>query len=283
MPYDFNFGSKAAKGGFDNEVEVCRKFNNWKNDEVAKEWLNIMGFRLDEIDYLKAVNVPVNIRKEDLPLYNVSENEFENMKFKKADVQVQVRVIISINNTLRVENISVKKVSGGDGFNQVDKRTVDSYQKMWGFDDEIALALRVFSGEIKPHERRDILKVSENLLRDKKKRRAFLDEINSYYLYKIIDFFEHNKLLVIADVLKGRGGLSADWMLVTSYDSDEDVTIWILRDINTVMNFFGQGTVRLSPQGSLYVGRITMQRKGGTPDPTKIQFKIKPSQLLGTL
>lgn len=280
MPYDFDFGSKAAKGGFDNEIEVCRKFNNWKNDEVAQDWLTIMGFSLDEIDYLKAVNVPVNIRREDLHLYNVSENEFANMKFKKADVQVQVRIIVSVNGTLRVENMSVKKVSGGDGFNQVDKRTVDSYQEMWGFDDEIALALKVFTGETRPSQRTDILTVSENLLRDEEKRRAFFDEIDRYYVEKILDFFERNKVLVIADVLKGRGGLSADWMLVTSFDSYNDTTTWILRDINTAMNFFGQGEVKLSPQGSLYVGRITMQRKGGTPDPTKIQFKIKPSQLL---
>jgi hypothetical protein len=45
------------------------------------------------------------------------------------------------------------------------------------------------------------------------------------------------------------------------------------------MNFFGQGSVMLSPRGSLYIGRITMQRKGGTPDPTKLQFKINPCEL----
>ena len=280
MPYNFDFGSKAAKGGFDNEIEVCRKFNNWQKDTEAQDWLTIMGFRLDKIDSVTAVNVPVSIRKDDLPTYNVGVDEYENMKYKKADVQVQVRVIISINGTLRVENISVKKVSSGDGFNQVDKRTVESYQKMWGFDDDIASALRVFSGEIKPSERTDILIVSENHLRDEDKRRAFFDEIDTYYVNKIIDFFKRNKLLVIADVLKGRGGLSADWMLVTSYNSHNDTTTWTLKDINTAMNFFGQGDVRLSPQGSLYVGKITMQRKGGTPDPTKIQFKIKPSLLL---
>lgn len=280
MPYDFNFGSKAAKGGFDNEIEVCRKFNNWRKDSVAQAWLAIMGFDLDEIDNIKAVNVPVNISRYNLHIYHVNANEFENMRYKKADVQVQVRLIISINGTLRIENISVKKVSGGEGFNQVDKRTVDSYQEMWRFDDEIALALKVFSGEINPSQGRNILKVSVDLLKDQGKRRAFFDEINSYYVDKIIDFFERNKLLVIADVLKGRGGLSAGWILVTSYDSRYDTTTWTLKDINTAMNFFGQGKVRLSPQGSLCVGKITMQRKGGTPDPTKIQFKIKPSQLL---
>lgn len=45
------------------------------------------------------------------------------------------------------------------------------------------------------------------------------------------------------------------------------------------MNFFGSGDVKMSPRASLRIGRITMQRKGGTPDPTKIQFKIKPCEL----
>lgn len=49
--------------------------------------------------------------------------------------------------------------------------------------------------------------------------------------------------------------------------------------VNVVMNFFGSGEVRISPRGSLYIGKIIMQRKGGTPDPTKIQFKIKPCEL----
>jgi len=50
------------------------------------------------------------------------------------------------------------------------------------------------------------------------------------------------------------------------------------------MDFFGAGEVKLSPRGSLSIGEITMQRKGGTPDPTKLQFKIKPCELfkLGT-
>jgi len=52
-----------------------------------------------------------------------------------------------------------------------------------------------------------------------------------------------------------------------------------LKDINEAMNFFGKGEVTISPKGSLYIGKITLQRKGGTPDPTKLQFKIKPCQL----
>jgi len=96
---------------------------------------------------------------------------------------------------------------------------------------------------------------------------------------KIIQFFQDNKILIISDILKGRGGLSANWMLVTKFNKKEKTTTWTLQDINTTMNFLGNGEVIISPNGSLYIGRITVQRKGGTPDPTKLQFKFKPCEL----
>jgi len=60
---------------------------------------------------------------------------------------------------------------------------------------------------------------------------------------------------------------------------DKDSTSWILKDINATMNFYGNGEVFITPRGSLHIGKITMQRKGGTPDPTKLQFKFKPCEL----
>lgn len=86
-------------------------------------------------------------------------------------------------------------------------------------------------------------------------------------------------MLIVSDILRGRGGLSADWLLVTRFNQKKNSTTWILENINIVMNFFGGGKVQVSPRGSLYLGRITMQRKGGTPDPTKLQFKIRPCDL----
>lgn len=72
--------------------------------------------------------------------------------------------------------------------------------------------------------------------------------------------------------------MSAEWFLVTRNSSDNAVD-WILKDINTVCNFYAQGEVVVSPRGSLKIGRVTMQRKGGTPYPTSLQFKINPLQL----
>jgi hypothetical protein len=149
---------------------------------------------------------------------------------------------------------------------------------MWRFDDETAFWLKLFSGELNPNKYSR--KTGIKKFRDK--RRLFLDEMPESVQMKVIKFFEKNKIMVISDIIKGRGGLSADWMLVTRYNRIYKTTTWTLRDINVVMNFLGGGEVCISPKGSLYMGKITMQRKGGTPDPTKLQFKIKPCQLFNT-
>ncbi|MGD9731008.1 MAG: hypothetical protein AB7U45_02405 [Desulfamplus sp.] len=267
-------GSTTAKGGFANELKICEKFNNWTNDSEAKEWLKIMGYNIERIDSVTAIHIPTRIRKDALSKFNVSDDDYnEFVKFKKADAQI--RIVIKIGEILKIENLSLKKANSNADYNQIDKRTIDSYQDMWRFDDQIAVWLKLFTGEITPEQAKKF--TSEISPRDT--RRVFIDEMPENIQKKIISFFENNKILVISDILKGRGGLSADWILVTRYDKNDDSTKWILIDINRAMNFYGSGNVMLSPHGSLYIGKITMQRKGGTPDPTKLQFKFKPCEL----
>jgi hypothetical protein len=98
----------------------------------------------------------------------------------------------------------------------------------------------------------------------------------------LINFFRQNKILIVTDILKGRGKFAADWMLVTKYNETRDETTWILADINKAMSIFGGGEVQFSPKGSLYIGNITMQRKGGDAGrktARMLQFKIKPCDL----
>ncbi len=267
-------GSKTAKGGFSNEKSICRKFNNWKRDKEAQEWLITMGYKIEKLNSVKAIIVPTRIKKEKSKKFNITEKEYnEFVKFKKADAQI--RITIKIGNVVKIENLSLKKANSNADYNQIDKRAVDSYQKIWKFDDELALWLKLFTGEVNPKSQSKI--IGKIKLRDE--RRLFLNEMPKTIQKQIIEFFERNKILVISDILKGRGGLSANWMLVTRYNKSEKTTMWALRDINTVMSFFGDGDVVISSKGSLYIGKITVQRKGGTPDPTKLQFKFKPCEL----
>lgn len=269
----FELGSATAKGGLANEKAVCSKFNNWKTDDEAPLWLKIMGYDISQIDSVEAIHIPPRMKRRDIERLGLKETYEELMRFKKTDAQL--RIVITIGNIVKVENLSLKKANSDADYNQVDKRWVETYQEMWKFANDVALGLKLFTGEINPAFHPEIVK--NKTLRDK--RRMFLDEIPIDLRNKILNFFTQNKILVVTDILKGRGGLSANWMLVARYNREDDTTTWILKDINTTMNFFGSGDVRISPRGSLYIGRITMQRKGGTPDPTKLQFKIRPCEL----
>jgi len=114
----------------------------------------------------------------------------------------------------------------------------------------------------------------------KDKRRMFLNEMSETDQQKIIDYFTKNKILVVSDILKGRGKFSAGWMLVALVANGK--SSWILKSINHAMNVFADGPVRITNQGSLKIGKITMQRKGGDAgrDSAKmLQFKINPVEL----
>lgn len=275
----FKIGSQTAKGGFANEKVICNKFNNWRNDNEAKQWLKIMGYDIKQITSVEAIHIPTRLKKTDMEKFGLREDFELLMKFKKADAQVRVKIVIG--NILKIENLSLKRVTikkdnSNPGFNQIDKRWVDTYQQMWNFTDKIAYGLKLYTGEIKPPK--EI--TSKQKLRDN--RRVYLDEMHEPLKNQIIDFFKNNKILVVTDILKGRGGLSANWILVTRYDEVQDATTWTLQDINTAMNFFGGGKIIVTNDGCLHIGRIGMQRKGGDagrPTSNMLQFKIKPCEL----
>jgi len=44
------WGSETARGGFRNEDDIVRKFNDWEKDEDDQKWLAIMDYSIKEID-----------------------------------------------------------------------------------------------------------------------------------------------------------------------------------------------------------------------------------------
>lgn len=140
-------GSLTAKGGFANERSICEKFISWKNDNEAKIWLQLMGYNINKITSINAIQIPVRINKNDIKKYEIfNEEEYENyIKYKKADIQI--KIIIKLYDIIKVENISLKKANSDADYNQIDKRSIDNYQKMWNFDNDIAFWLKLFTGE----------------------------------------------------------------------------------------------------------------------------------------
>ena len=240
-------GSVTAKSGFKNEKDIANKFNSWKYDEDAQKWLIIMGYDLKHIEQVKAIIVTGS---------------------HKTDVQVQI--IIYQKKAISIENLSVKLVNNPQGFNQIDKRWVDKYVELWDIPNKISRALKLFTGEIRPRKK---------ALRDA--RRMFLDEMDEEIQNLIIKFFRDNKILIVADLLKGRDEYQVTWMMVVLRTVNSNPK-WVLKHINYVLNYYGNGDVEISNRGSLKIGRITMQRKGGDGgrDTSKmLQFKINPVEI----
>ncbi len=238
-------GSQTAKEGFKNEQNICDKFNNWQHDNEAKQWLSIMQYKLNEIEYVKAIV----------------------LHGYKADVNVQVQIKLKL--AIDTENIQVKLVSIKKGFNQVDKRWLSHYKEMWNIPDNIYKLLQYYTGEIKPYK---------NNVRDA--RRMFINEFSENEQKILLKWLSNNKTLILSDIIKGRGQFSAEWILVAQ--KLDNNARWILVNINEALQHYSTGEVKISPKGSIYIGNVTMQRKGGDggrDTANMLQFKLDPTQL----
>lgn len=238
-------GSQTAKNGFKNEKNVACKFNHWETDEEAKQWLTIMEYDLNDIEYVKAVV----------------------LSGEKADINVQIQ--IKLKDKVDTENIQVKLVSNKTGFNQVDKRWLSRYKELWNIPNDVYEILEYFTGEKLPYKPNT---------RDK--RRMFLTEMEKDKQDTVVKWFKQNKTLILSDVIRGRGKFAAEWVLVAQKVKTN--SRWVLKNINEVLQHYTEGEVQVSPKGSITLGSVLIQRKGGDGgrDTAKmLQFKLDPTKL----
>ena len=211
-----------------------------------------MNYNLDEIESVKATKVKGSY---------------------KADVQVAINIEIKLTHLTDIQNLQVKLVSNPKGFNQIDKRWLKSYNELWDIPSDVYELLQYFTGEKKP-----------KIDNPKDKRRMFANEFTEEEQQLLLNFFNDNKTLIVNDILKGRGKLSAEWMLlvILKLKNRENIQ-WALEPINKVLNHFGNGEVKITPRGSFKIGNITVQRKGGDngrETANMLQFKINPAELI---
>ncbi len=232
-------GSQTAKNGFRNEAEIQVKFNNWKTDEDARSWLAVMDYKVAEIESVTATKP----------------------HGEKADVEVTIKT----KSGERKEGISIKLVSSPNGFNQIDKRWLSHYVKMWKIPGDVEAALKLFVGEMPP------IKVGRD------PNRMFLNELEPALLKTVIDFFTANKDEIVSDLFSGDGQHAAGWVMVALRATDK--TRWVLRTSADAIRVFGEGKVEITSRGNLKIGHITVQRKGGDggrESAKMLQFKINP-------
>ncbi|APZ94755.1 hypothetical protein [Fuerstiella marisgermanici] len=235
-------GSKTAKDGFKNEDDIRDRFNNWKQDDNAKAWLKAMNYRIADIENVNAVK-PHGY---------------------KADVEVTVKTAKAI----QVERISIKLVSSANGFNQIDKRWLATYAKMWKMPPVVVKGLKYFVGETPPYKasRRD--------------ERMYLNELPEETQKAVLKFFASHKKQIVSDLLEGDGEHRANWFMVTFKGSDKPQ--WLIKPTADAVRFFSEGDVVMTRAGNLKIGRIGVQRKGGDngrETAKMLQFKINPVQL----
>lgn len=260
-------GSYIAKSGFRNEHNISEKFNNYLYDEDAKKWLIYMNYDLNNIKKIISYHIPVNFKNLK---YLISDDNFNNINYKKADIQVQIYLN---NNKLEIENISLKKSQKSSDFNQIDKRKVSKYKKMWSFSDEIEKTLSLFTGEFIP----------SNYGFNSNFKRLIPIQFTKSEREELLNFLNKNKRKILIDILSGRGIFSAKYMIIT--EEDENIKKYFILNIFNVINFLEKYNFEISKKSTINLanGLIQFQRKGGTPDPTSLQFKFKPLKLLKEL
>ena len=234
-------GSETAKSGFKFEKVVENSLLNFRINSLGKDLLIETGIDIENI---------IDIEK--LPKRN---NE-------KSDV----RVLIKLKNNDVVFNISCKSY-GDASFNQIDKRPVNKYAKIFNFPDEVTVALKKFTGEIN----------------DGINKRKYFDQLLKEERRNILDYFKKISKEVIELVFIGNGSNKINWVVLRKKEtSNEKERINIIPV--SFCTAWANGEVRESKIhrghiSTFSIGKIKIQRKGGTPDPNSLQFKFSPGDL----
>lgn len=237
-------GSQTAKRGFKKEQEIAERFNHWQTDELAQAWLQVMRYDLTQIEWVKAIVISGH----------------------KADLNVQIQV--KLKQALDIENIQVKLVTSSMAYNQVDKRWLKNYALMWNIPSDIYDIFQHYTGELPP-----------NISNPKDKRRMFMNEFSLEQQRLVVNWINENKVLILSDILKGRGEFCAEGVLVIHKTDSK----WCLKNINEVIqHYYDDGIVEITNRGNLRLGKVTIQRKGGDagrPTANMLQFKVNPLSL----
>ena len=245
--------SDIAKSGFKTEDEIVKEFNSWKETEEknkqVKNWIKKMG---------------------------ISDPKIVSARLTRGHVEGNSKADIIVDIDGKKYGISVKKYTEQQqDYNQVDKRKVDNYDKMWHFPTDVKSILKQFCGVVgfRPSDTHDDT-------RDP--RRYFLTELDKDAQDKVLKFFDENKDLIVINILKGDREPYADFILVVEKSQQNDIKRTNIVPIDQVLDHY-TGQVEITKRGSLKIGKITVQRKGGNGGglgAQMLQFKLSPSEMM---
>lgn len=262
-------GSKAARGGFSNEGTLAEAING--RTALGKQLLEAMAIESSTLVQARQVASRLSVTSLGrlLGVSSVSSDVLRaSTQHQKADLLLQVA-------GQRRVTASLKKANAASDFNQVDRRPVDVYQRFWGFGDDVALALKLFTGDLSSDE---FAEHSQGLRLSEGHQRISFPDLSDVQQAAVLEFFTTHKQRIVSDLVQGKGPLAADFMIVTQQDGA--ITRIHVSQMADVVDYLCELPVCAGPRTTFCVGHLTAQRKGGTPDPTSLQFKVKPSLLL---
>lgn len=246
-------GRRAAMNGILEEKRVVEELNNWTSSEEGRKWLNEIlerdGLELNQIAAVSACGI--------------------GGKLSKTDVQLQVATNDSVERTY---GIQVKKLSGRSSGHQIDRRSPESFGRILGMPDKAIEGLKEFTGD--------------------GGRRKYMEDIDPSKREVIADFFRKRENLdrFFNFILKGNDeSLAPQYTILIQECRDEDgrkIRKSILLSEEEILNEIRQDdTLSFPPRrkdGSrqgIRIGGITLQRKGGRPNPENIQCKCNIGKL----
>jgi hypothetical protein len=270
-------GGAIVKAGRDCEDEVITKILNWQRDSESHDWLKKMSKAgiIEKVKCYDQVGTRLMLREHGIE---------DDPSFAKADATAWIKkdgLKERHGYGISIKRVSIKVKEGKDepklfkGFNQLDRGYVERYEKAWSIPEKIANNLRLFTGEIKHH-----------YTNTREHRRLFLDEMSQAGRDGIINWFYENRYLVVRDILMGRGARASDYLLVGFFiEGKNDLVeqIYNLKCMKEAVSYYGDGDIGITEDGSLKIGNIAMQRKGGDggkKTANQLQFKFDPSKIV---
>lgn len=257
-------GSRTAKTGFKNEDVILSFFNSWKINKISQ-------------DFLKFI-----CNNENLSYKRIKGITAERIggKGEKSDITVEIRT----DTTTNIVGISLKKQEE-KGYNHLGRREPNVYAEKFKFSETARIALYKYCGiaGYSPIELFEEGKISQKKYETYKdtpfkgkthregRGRFFFYELSREEQTALLYEFKDKQEMILTYVLKGEGSLQADYLIITKH-TVEDKYIFHIETIEETIKR-AKGEVLASKRGTVHLGKITAQRKGGTGGAWQLQFK----------
>ncbi len=260
---DKKLASKAARRGLKAEDRIINAINT--NDEVGKKIIKAIG----DLSGLR------------LELYSAS----------KCPPRAKADIAITSNGRRILISAKEFDVDIGFDYNHVERKHVDFYAQKWSIPKDVYIALKKFVGEVdvkgnpvsieELKSEAELLGTSPGKL--SKGRRTFLNQMEQQTIENMIRFFNENKVKILKDIFIGDENI--EFFIIVK--RQEGLAYYYVLPTKDVLDIYCKGDVRITPRGSLLIGRVELQRKSGNhrtksgwidTSASQLQFKIKPSE-----